>query len=77
METVGELKDFIKDLPNDMLLVKYESNMETSGYRNRLSCDIVNMKKETEDAYDAFDGTHYTYEVLVKAEDGIACLRIS
>ena len=77
MKTVGELKKFIKELPDDMLLANYESNMETRGYRNRLLCEVVNMKRETKGTYDAFDGTYYTYEVLVSAEDGTPCLRIS
>ena len=77
LKTVGELKAFIKDLPDNMLLANYESNMETSGYRNKIFCDIVNMKKETRYAIDAFDGTNYSYEVLEKAEDGVSCLRFS
>ena len=77
MKTVGELKEFIKDLPDDMLLANYESNMEINGYRNRLSCDVVNMKTETKHSWDRFDGTDYSYEVLERAEDGVPCLIIS
>lgn len=77
LKTVGELKEFIKDLPDDMLLANYESNMETSGYKNKLFCDVVNMKKETKHSWDRFDGTDYSYEVLERAEDGVPCLRFS
>ncbi len=77
MRTVGELKEFIKDLPDDMLLANYESDMETSGYRNRLFCEVAKMCKETKHGYDSFDGTSYTYEVLETAEDGEDYLRIS
>ncbi|MBE5937129.1 MAG: hypothetical protein E7265_03765 [Lachnospiraceae bacterium] len=77
MKTVGELKEFIKDLPDDMLLANYESNMEISDYRNRLSCDVVNMKTKTKYSWDRFDGTDYSYEVLERAEDGVPCLIIS
>lgn len=77
MKTVGELKEFIKNLPDDMLLVNYESDMETRGYRNNLFCDVVNMKKETRNSCDVFDGIDYSYEVFVKAKDGTPCLRIS
>ena len=76
-KTVGELKEFIKDLPDDMLLVNYESNLETSGYMNRLSCDVVNMKKETKYSWDRFDETEYSYEVFDITKDGIPCLRFS
>ena len=75
LKTVGDLKEFIKDLPDDMLLANYESNMETSGYRNRLFCTIANMKEEIKYAWDRFDGTDYSYKVLESAEDGTPCLK--
>lgn len=77
MKTVGELKEFIKNLPDDMLLVSYQSNMEMSGYRNWLFCDVAKMNKEERQTWDRFDGTDYSYEVFVKVEDGIPCLRIN
>ncbi len=77
MKTVGELKEFIKNLPDDMPLVNYQSNMETSGYRNRVICDVANMKKEERPTWDRFDGTYYSYEVFVKTEDGSPCLIIN
>lgn len=76
-KTVGELKEFIKDLPDNMLLANYESNIERGGYRNRLYCDVINMKQETKYTYDRFDGTEYKYEVLERSEDGVPCLRFS
>ena len=76
MKTVGELKEFIKDLPDDMLLTSYRSNMEKSGYENDLYCHVDTMKKETRETWDRFDGTYYTYEVMVKSEDGVPCLNI-
>lgn len=76
MKTVGELKEFIKDLPNDMLLVNYQSDMEKSGYQNKLFCDVINMKTERKKTWDRFDGTPYSYEVMVETEDGTPCLRI-
>lgn len=77
MKTVGELKKFIKDLPDDMLLVKYERDMEKSGYRNSFYCDVTTMKKEVKNTWDRFDGTNYSYEVFETSKDGISCLRIS
>ena len=77
MKTVGELKEFIKDLPDDMLLVKYRSDMETSGYQNSFYCDVATMKKEVKNTWDRFDGTNYSYEVFETSKDGSSCLRIS
>lgn len=79
MKTVKELKDFIKDLPDDMLLAHYKDTMETSGYFVGLSCDVVNMKEETRYTWDRFDGTDYSYEVLLTSidESGDPYLRIN
>ena len=41
MKTVGELKEFIKNLPDDMPLVNYQSSMERSGYQNNVFCSVV------------------------------------
>ena len=76
MKTVGELKEFIKNLPDDMPLVNYQSNMERSGYQNNVFCSVVNMKKETRETWDRFDGISYTYETMVRSADGIPCLEI-
>ena len=76
MKTVGELKDFIKNLPDDMPLVKYESDMEASGYRNDVYCSVDNMKEETKETWDRFDYTSYSYQVMVDSDDGIPCLKI-
>ena len=76
MKTVGELKEFIKNLPDDMPLVNYQSNMERSGYQNNVFCSVVNMKKETRKTWDRFDGISYTYEVMIRSEDGIPCLKV-
>jgi len=76
MKTVGELREFIKDLPDDMLLVKYDRNMETSGYRNSLFADTIKMKTETKETWDRFDGGNYSYEVFEPSENGELCMRI-
>ena len=76
MKTVGELKEFIKDLPDDMLLTMYHSNMEKSGYRNNVFCQINKMEKETRETWDRFDGTSYKYDVMVESKEGVPCLKI-
>lgn len=77
MKTVGELKALIKDLPDDTPIVTYKSDMEKSGYQKNVSCSVTNMKAETREAYDAFDGIRYKYEVMVESADGVPCLRIN
>lgn len=76
IKTVGELKEFIKNLPNDMLLVNYQRDMEKRGYRNEISCMVDNMKKEKRQTWDSFDYTPYSYEIFVESENGIPCLKI-
>lgn len=77
MKTVGELKEFIKHLSDDTPLVNYQIDMEKSGYRNNVFCKVVNMKTETRETCDAFDGARYKYEVMVESEDGVPCLKIN
>lgn len=79
IKTVRELKEFIKDLPDDTLLVNYQCDLEKCGYFNTASFDIVKMKKETKQTWDRFDGCDYTYEVFARAndsEDGVICLKV-
>lgn len=76
LRTVGELKEYIKNLPDDMLLVKYESTMEISGYRNKMFCDVTKMQEEVIQGYDSFDGEEFEYKVFVPAEEGTECLRL-
>ena len=75
--TVGELKEFIKNLPDDMPLVAYKSNMERSGYLPRVQVSVVPMKKEISTATDAFDYTTYQYEHYVRDPEGTQVLNIT
>lgn len=77
IKTIGDLKKFIKNLPDDTLVVKYQRDMEKSGYQNNVFCNITNMKKETKRTWDSFDYISYSYEVFVESEDGISCLEIN
>lgn len=70
MKTVGELKAFLRDIPDDTPIVQYESNMERSGYFNRCFVDVAKMSLATKGAVDSFDGIHYTYEVYEKDDNG-------
>ena len=77
IKTIGDLKEFIKNLPDDTLVVKYQRDMEKSGYQNNLFCNVATMKKETKSTFDRFDYIPYSYEVFVESEDGISCLEIN
>jgi hypothetical protein len=76
VRTVGELKEYIKDLSDDMTIVKYHSDMEKSGYLPRLGIYTNKMVSERVETYDAFDGTPYTYEAFSSSDDdsAIPCL---
>lgn len=76
MKSVGELKEFIKDLPDDMIVAKFKVDMETDGFRNEIHCEVKNMREEEKQAYDSFDGTKYNYKVLVSDSNGTPCLLI-
>lgn len=78
MYTVGELREYIKDLPDDTRLVTYHQGMEQSGYMNKAFVHVENMKSCIKETWDAFDGTPYSYLALVSAKDGnIPCLTIT
>lgn len=75
--TVGELKQFIKNLPDDMPLVSYKSTMEYSGYMQRVHVDVMPMKLEVATATDAFDGITYRYEKFIHHPEGEKVLTIT
>lgn len=68
--TIKDLKDFIKDLPNDMEIVGYRENMETHGYQAGCYIKTQPMRKVEAQTYDRFDYTPYSYEVYVYNADG-------
>lgn len=77
IETVGELREFIKDLSDDTLIVNYQNDKEKSGYQNNMLCSVANMENKTKATYDWFDGTPYSYEVFVESKDGATCLLVN
>jgi hypothetical protein len=70
IKNVGELKEYLKTLPDDLPIVKYRSNMEKSGYFEGVHAVTATMSKETHDTYDAFDYTPYTYESYALDQHG-------
>lgn len=74
MKTAGELKAFIKNLPDDMPIVMYNQDMERRGFFNEVYTEIDNFSKKTESTVDAFDHTPYSYERYVQDKNGTPCL---
>lgn len=77
MNTVGELKEFIKDLDDNMPLVKRSDNFELRGAIDVGIYPIVeNFKTEIKEFIDGFDYETYYHEVYVMDKEGTACLQI-
>lgn len=77
MKTVGELKDFIKDLNDDMPIVKRSDNFELKGAIDIGIYPRVNkFKTVTREFMDKFDYETYYHDVYVSDENGIECLQI-
>lgn len=78
MMTVGELKEAIKDLPDDSPIISYQSDMEKSGYQGISGVNSMLMVTEKRETYDAFDYTPYSYTVFSPSKDdtGTLCLVI-
>lgn len=71
MTTVGDLKKFIEELPDDMLIASVSSNFELKGnYENNVYMRIRKMKEEVIDCYDSFDYIHYKTKVVKPKPDG-------
>lgn len=76
--TVGELKEYIKNLPDDTPIISYQSDMEKSGYQSISCASTQKMVTEKRETYDAFDYTPYSYTVFSPSKDdtGTLCLVI-
>lgn len=68
--TVGELKQFIADLPAETPIAFYEDGMEKHGFMPSVHINVRNMEKEVVQTYDAFDYTPYHYERLNTVAEG-------
>lgn len=79
IKTVKDLKDFIKDLPDDTKILSYCQGMEKSGYFHP-NCSLDNFTEETHHTYhtyDAFDYEKYDYTTFMPQKDGEECLTIN
>ena len=69
--TVGELKERLKDVDDDMLIVSYQDNMEMSGIlRAYPYAGVIKVKEVKKSAWDRFDGENYTYTAYEKDKHG-------
>ena len=69
IRTVGELKDFIKDLSDDTPVVAFRYGVVTGGYQANVSISAQNMISEKHETYDALGRPSYTYEVFSPTHD--------
>lgn len=77
MNTVGELKEFIKKLDDSMPLVKKSNNFELRGAIDiGIHPKVKKFKTETKEFVDGFDHDIYSHEVYIRDQNGIDCLQI-
>lgn len=69
-KTVGELKQFLELLPEDMTVVHYKSDMEKSGWFEGITPWVINMSKEVHQTRDYFDHTYHSYECYSTDSNG-------
>lgn len=74
MKTVGELKKFLENMPDDAPLVIYKSDIERSGYVQEVYPALKLMSVEKAEAVDGFDYTVYEYERYVPNKNGTPTL---
>lgn len=74
IRTVGELKDFIKDLPDDALVVAFRHGIVTWGYHTNVSISAENMISEKHKSYDALGRPSYIHEVFSPTHDDTGTL---
>lgn len=77
LNTVGELKDFIKNLDDNMPLVKQSDNFELHGAIDIGICpQVEKFRTETRKFMDSFDYKTYNHEIYINDENGIECFQI-
>ena len=66
--TAKDLKELLKDIPDETPIALYKSNMEGSGYTDKyINVHLKQMVRVEETRIDAFDHIAYTAEVLKNA----------
>lgn len=63
INTIGELKEFLKEIPDDIPISVYTEGMEQRGYLlGGININLKNTEIIDKKTYDAFDGIKYTYK---------------
>ena len=69
--TVGELKERLKNVDDNMLIVSYQNGMEKSGILKAYPyAGVIKVKEVEKSTWDRFDGTDYTYTAYEKDKHG-------
>lgn len=70
--TVGELKERLKNIPDDLEIISYQDTMEKHGIMKIYGIigKVKKYRKERKETWDRFDGESYSYEVYVEDENG-------
>lgn len=63
MITVGQLRETIKDLPDDTSILSYLPDVKKNGYKGISCASTRNPVSERIKTYDAFDYMPYSYTV--------------
>lgn len=77
MKTVKELRDYLANLPDDMIIVHFIEDMERSGYVPNIYPHVANMSPIKKQTYDSFDGTAYDYTHYIYDEKGTSVLALN
>lgn len=76
MKTVGELKEFIKNLPDEMLLLAVSNNFELKGsIVDEVRVCVDKFSRVESQFVDGFDHTVYKEYIYKHDEDGDECLK--
>lgn len=68
---VRDLKKLLENVPDDLDIVGYESDMERHGIMDKhIYGKVVKVKTEKVSTWDRFDGTDYTYTRYVEDANG-------
>lgn len=61
VKTVGELKEILKDLDDNTLLLVYKTGMEKTGNMPEVYVEVSDFVKKKINTWDRFDGESYSY----------------
>lgn len=77
--TVGQLKNFINVLPDDMLVISLSTNYAEQPHMhiNMMCAEVKKVSGRTRSCVDMIDGTFYSTTAYENDEAGVECLVIN